>query len=80
MCVHHDVCRLGAGGVETNVQRLDLDLDWGRAIDEDPAAVVSVGSCWILKDATRRKQLKVTICRAKRFNDELALEDAPHCF
>lgn len=65
VCVHHDVCRLGVGGVETNVQRLDLDLHGGRSIDEDPAAVVSVGSCWIPKDATRRKQLNVTICWAE---------------
>lgn len=70
VCVHHDVCRLGVGGVESNVQRLDLDLHWGRAIEEDPAGVVSVGSCWILKGAIWWKQLNVTICRVKINHDE----------
>lgn len=27
VCVHHDVCSLGAAGVESYVQCLDLDLD-----------------------------------------------------
>lgn len=62
VCVHHDVRRLGAGGVEADVQRLDLDLHRGRGVDEDPAAAVGVGGRWILKDSARRKQLNVTIC------------------
>lgn len=59
---HHDVRRPGDAGVEPNVQRLDLDLDGGRGVDEDPAGVVSVGSGWILKDAALCKQLTVAIC------------------
>lgn len=76
VCVHHNVRRLGAGGVEADVQRLDLDLHWGRGVDEDPAAVVRVGGCWILKDSAWRKQLNVTICWARRFKGEPASEGA----
>lgn len=70
--VHHDVCRLGVGGVQPNVQRLDSDLHRGRGIEEDPAGVVGVARCRILKDATWRKQLNVAVCRAKMINDEMA--------
>lgn len=52
VCVHHNVCRLRVGGVESDVQRLDSDLHRGRAVEEDPAGVVGVRSCRILKDAT----------------------------
>lgn len=60
--MHHNVCRLEVGGVESNVQRLDSNLHCGRGIDEDSAGVVSVGRCWILKDTAWGKQLNVTIC------------------
>lgn len=69
---HHDVRRLGVGGVQPNVQRLDSDLHRGRGVEEDPAGVVSVARCRILKGATWRKQLNVAVCRAKMIKDEVA--------
>lgn len=65
--VHHNVCRLEVGGVESNVQRLDSDLDRRRSINEDSAGVVRVRCCRILKDPTWGKELNITICRVKTF-------------
>lgn len=66
--MHHNVCRLEVGGVESNVQRLDSNLHCGRGIDEDSAGVVSAGCGWILKDTAWGKQLNVTICGVKTFH------------
>lgn len=72
MRVHHDVCGLGVGGVQPDVQRLDSDLHRGRGIEDDPAGVVGVAGGGILKEATWRKQLYVAVCRAKTIKGEMA--------
>lgn len=64
-CVHHDVRRLRVWGVDAYVVRLDSYLHRWRSVDENPARVVGVGRCRILKGSGWGEQLNVTICEVK---------------